>query len=175
MGKHHLIGPAGKLEAMTERQWKCFQLRASGYSFRKIGAELNISFETARQDCKHVVGQLQADTQETASTYRTLELQRVGELLQKYLPAALAGDLKASEHVLRLSQFEADLTGSRAPVAVAVEETVKPAAGQVDLSRLSVTELYELRALTLKSLGQDGPLIEIEPVADPKERQQLVR
>jgi hypothetical protein len=167
MGKHHLIGPTGRPEAIVEREWQAFQLRAGGYSFRKIGAELNISFETARQYCKHVVSQLKESTQDVAATYRTLELQRIGELLQKYLPAALAGDLKASEHVLRLSQFEADLTGSRAPVAIAADVEVRPAAvGEQDLSRLSIQELYTLRELTLKTLGQDQPIVDV-PVEDP--------
>jgi hypothetical protein len=163
MGKHHLIGPAGQAEAIVERQWRAFQLRASGCSFRKIGAELNISFETARQYCKHVVQQLKESTQDLASDYRHLELERINGLLLKYLPAALAGDLKASEHVLRLSQFESDLTGSKAPVQVAVEEPVKPEQGRPDLSRLSTTELYELRALTMKAHGIEEPVLDVVP------------
>jgi DNA-binding CsgD family transcriptional regulator len=157
-----LIGPCGQPEAIAEREWRAFQLRASGHSFREIGKELDISFETARQYCKRVVERLKESTQETAATYRTMQLQRIGELLQKYLPLAKEGNLKAAEHVLRLSQFEADLTGSRAPVQVAAEVAVKPA-NEPDLSRLSIQELYELRALTAKSLGQDGPVVDVVP------------
>jgi hypothetical protein len=163
MGKHHLIGRAGQAEAIVERQWQAFQLRASGYSFRKIGAELNISFETARQYCKHVTETLKTDTQEMAEQYRQLELQRVAELLLKYLPDALAGNLKASEHVLRLSQFEADLTGSRAPVAIAAEVEMKPPEGKPDLSKLSIEELYAYRTLIMKTLNMDQPILDVVP------------
>jgi hypothetical protein len=101
---------------------------------------------------------LKLDSQEMAQQYRQLELERINGLLLKYLPAALEGNLKASEHVLRLSQFEADLTGSRMPVAIAAEVEMKPAEGKPDLSKLSIQELYTYRELILKTLGRDQPI-----------------
>jgi DNA-binding CsgD family transcriptional regulator len=165
--RHHLIGPAGKLEAVTERQWKCFQLRAGGYSFRKIAAELDISYETARQDCKTVVGELKEATADLANSYRYAELQRLGELLVKWVPMAQDGDPKAAEVVIRLTSLEADLVGSRAPVAIAAEVVEARPAEEPDLSKLSIEELYAYRTLIMKTLGMDQPVLDVVPFHSP--------
>jgi hypothetical protein len=159
-----LIGPTGKLEAVTERQWKCFTLRANGYSFRKIASELNISYETARKDCKHTVGELKEATADLATGYRYAQLQRIGELLVKWIPMAQDGSAKAAAVVCRLTELEMDLVGSRAPVELAVEAEVKPEQGKPDLSKLSIQELYTYRDLILKTMGRAGePVLDVVP------------
>ena len=100
---------------------KVATMRASGASFRAIGAALGIDHTWART---LLLKALEEVTDETAEMLRKQEGERL-DLLQRGVWAdALAGDTKATTAVLRIMERRAKLFGLDAPIKVAVDADV---------------------------------------------------
>lgn len=104
------------------------RMRANGLSWREIGAHLGYDPATARVDYRRwlsaTAARIDADSRLEALE---LELERYDELTKVYMPAALAGHLKAAETVLKISAMRAkvlDFEGLHSTDAAASTRTI---------------------------------------------------
>jgi len=90
------------------RRVKALEMRLAGKSYRTIGVELGVSHVTAYEDVKIMLAEY---CSETADDVRSQEVHRLDALMMAQWDAASAGDLKASELVLKIMGQRARLLG----------------------------------------------------------------
>jgi len=89
--KKRIGTPKGQVEIAVLRSVDSLRLRIIGLSWRQIGAQLNVSHETARKDVKNALKATIGSIQIEADEYRELELERLDQLWARYFPLALGG------------------------------------------------------------------------------------
>lgn len=84
----------------VRRRARALELRASGQTYQQIGDELyNGQRANAYKDIQKA---LERETNEAASAYRHIELERLDAMTRAVAPAAFEGDLKAIETMLKI-------------------------------------------------------------------------
>jgi hypothetical protein len=94
--------------ALAKRRAKALDLRAMGYSFQRIGAELKYSTTLAFNDVSKALDSI---TAEPAQKLLKLELRRCDELQAAIYPKALTGDPAAINSALRVMWHRGMLLG----------------------------------------------------------------
>lgn len=102
----------------AERREQALLLRKAGYQYEAIGAKLGISKQAAHQLIQRT---LRATLREPAADLRTLEVERLDDLLRALYPQARKGNHGAIDRVLRIMERRAKLLGLDAPVRSEVE------------------------------------------------------
>ena len=98
--------------AIDLRELAALDLRLSGASYRRIGAQLGVSHVQAFRDVQRVLREFVA---EPASALRGQELARLDRLMLTHWPAAIEGNHKATAVVLQIMDRRIRLLGLDAP------------------------------------------------------------
>lgn len=102
----------------ADRAAEALELRKAGKSYRAIGKALGISFQRAHMIVSTHIAEQKEHAAETADEIRQIELERLDELLEAYLPMAKAGDASAADRVLKIMDRRARYLGLDAPAKV---------------------------------------------------------
>lgn len=117
---------------IEERRQQALDYRKAGYSYRDIGARLDVSHEQVRRDIEAALAALVDDTKDSAGQLRQLELERLDMLTKALEPMAKVGNPGAVNSFLRVMERRAKLLGLDAPVKQDIS---------VDVTKLTDDEL----------------------------------
>ena len=112
---------------IIERQTKALEMRRDGFTYRKIGARLNIDHTQAFKDVKNALASLAKERDEEAEHLVDLELHRLDMLLEALYPMTHVGNPIAVEKFLRVCESRRKLLGLDAPTKVSLEYDLSPA------------------------------------------------
>lgn len=101
---------------ILERREQALNLRRAGLSIRAIATRLNVDPSTIHEDIKVMMAEAVKENVDNAEGLRTLELERLDDMLLRIQPQVSKGDLKAIDRALRISEQRAKLLGLYAPV-----------------------------------------------------------
>jgi hypothetical protein len=105
----------GQKEAAAVRRQKSLDLRIAGVRYRQIGAQLDVSHQTAYRDVQTALGELATLQAGKAEKLRELEVERCDRLTLALWPKARTGDEKAVRAVIAVMDRRARLLGLDAP------------------------------------------------------------
>ena len=148
--------PKGQVELAVLRSVDSLRLRIIGLSWRQIGAQLNVSHETARQDVKNALKATIGSIQIEADEYRELELERLDQLWARYFPLALGGkrpdypdkdgeivigetfapDTNAAWRCLQISKRRSELMGLDMPAQAPVDRDGNPVPERIEVTKI---------------------------------------
>ena len=86
----------------TENALEATRLRARGLTFREIGAELAMSAPGAHKAVKRGLALIAEQIAEAAEELRARESATLDTMAEAFLPAALAGDPRSAEVLLKI-------------------------------------------------------------------------
>ena len=135
------------------RQLQCLELRLAGASYRTIGAQLGISYETVRKDVDLM---LKETAQESADIIRQTELARLDRMMLAHWNAALKGDVQATNMVLQVMVRRARLLGLDAPPGT-LNIFVGAGASEVSVDVSRDERVAVVRALYGKRTDREAP------------------
>ncbi len=112
---------------IEERRGKALDLRRSGASLRRIAAQLGVSHEQIRLDIQGALSEAIKENVNNAEHLRTMELERLDDMLLRISKQVSDGHLGAIDRALRISEQRAKLLGLYAPVKLegSFDHTVK--------------------------------------------------
>lgn len=113
-----------KVTRARDREAKALELRKAGASFPAIGQALGISDEGARKAVSRALARVAQQTDESATEYRALELERLDHMQMKIARQVNDGHLGAIDRALRIMERRAKLLGLDAPVRQDVQATI---------------------------------------------------
>ena len=105
----------GRQVVIQERKLRALDLRKAGLSYRQIGEEMGVSYNTAFRDVRQALEALLEVEHDKADEVRRIELQRLDELWRGLWPDATDGDPAAVRAALSLMERRAKLLGLDAP------------------------------------------------------------
>ena len=115
-----------------ERELKAIELRKAGAAYEQIGRTLGITHEGARKAVLRALARIIDLTNETAETYRQLQLVRIDDMRKSVWAQARSGHLAAIDRVLRLDEREARLLGLFAPEQAEVRGDLRVVVEYID-------------------------------------------
>ncbi len=100
----------------AKRRPEALNLRIEGWSYRKIGAELKISYEQARRDVKLILAETLEVAKEEADELRQIENDRLDLLWETMYEEAIdSKDEKAVLRCIQISKARRELNGIDSP------------------------------------------------------------
>jgi hypothetical protein len=99
--------------AEIERRTQALRYRKAGLSYEQIGAQMSITRQAAYQLVRKSLDSMQA---ENVESLRTLENERLDDMLRAIYATATKGDTGAIDRILRIMERRAKLWGLDAPV-----------------------------------------------------------
>jgi hypothetical protein len=114
-----------------DRQLRALALRKGGASFDTIAVALGYGGKSGAY--KAVSTALRDTLREPAEEVRALELERLDHMLTAIWPAALSGNFRAQDQVLRLMERRAKYLGLDAPARVDIEARIRMVAEELGL------------------------------------------
>lgn len=123
LGRHRKRRSGGKSGPPrdSQRDHRCLELRALGYSYTEIGRQLGIHPNVARDGYLHALhdnDQLNVESVIAQEAYKLYELER------HWYPLARAGDLDAFNAQMRIMERRAKLFGLDAPKKFDIRQIV---------------------------------------------------
>lgn len=109
--------------AAEERRGKALDLRRSGASLRRIAMQLGVSHEQIRLDIQSALAEAIKENVNNAETLRTMEIERLDDMLLRIAPQINNGHLGAIDRALRISEQRSKLLGLYAPVKQEIHHT----------------------------------------------------
>jgi transposase-like protein len=103
----------------AERQREALDLRRQGYSYSMIAERIGVSAQTCFRYVRDGIDSIIKETKEEAEEIRTLELERLDELLRALWPGATDGEPQAIDKALKIMERRAKMLGLDAPTKVA--------------------------------------------------------
>lgn len=101
---------------ISERREQAIQYRRAGLSLRAIAARLDVDVATIHEDIKVMMAESIKENVNNAEQMRTLELERLDNMLLSIQSQVLKGDLKAIDRALRISEQRSKLLGLFMPI-----------------------------------------------------------
>jgi hypothetical protein len=98
-------------KGLTARALTAWGQRLQGASIIDVAHGLGISIESAKALIREVHDAVAEDLKEALEVNRSLDLQRIDQLLEAHLPKARSGKVKSAQLVLRCLERRAKLTG----------------------------------------------------------------
>lgn len=148
-----------KQAKVAERRAKAITLRLAGMDWQTIADRLEYTSRGAA--CQDVARALEANLAEqsqAADTLREVESLRLDRLQAAAWPAAVKGDLKAIETVLKVIDRRVKLQGLDMPLRA---ELSGPDGGPMQLQHANLAKLYDL----IDAAGEDDPDDDLTPTA----------
>lgn len=139
----------------VDNEYLALELRKRAASYRRIGQQLGITEEGARQCVLRALRRLRETVDESAVEVLALELQRLDDVTMPVLEKAAKGDLNAVDRLLRIQDRRAKYLGLDAAIRA---ELSGPGGGpvQIDLTGLSDEQLAAVHEL-MKAGGAAVP------------------
>jgi hypothetical protein len=109
--------------AAHDRKLRALELRKRAMTYPEMARELGYAGPSGAYQA--VIGALRETLREPAEQVRTLELERLDAMLEAVWRAALSGDLKAIDAVLKLMDRRSRYLGLDAPQRVDIEAKVR--------------------------------------------------
>lgn len=119
---NHVTRDAVRRDRQKAHRMEAVQLRLAGLTYEQIADRLDMSKEGARQ---LVTRTLESAANRSAEEMRAEENARLDRLQGAIWGAALGGDLKAVDQVLKLMDQRARLNGLNAPTRIMLSTTVR--------------------------------------------------
>lgn len=145
----------------AERRAKILELRKAGVSVPAIARNLEIPTHKVAKEIREALAELGECAIKNADAIRTLELERLDEMLRAVWPAVRGGDVQSIGTALKISERRAKLTGLDAPSRTEVTGANGSSisiTSDLDVTKLSDAELYQLGSLLEKTLPRlDAP------------------
>lgn len=122
---------AKRVVAIAERSNKAMQLRKQGKTYRAISiavaAEYGITYSEsmAHEDVTRELKRIQTELKQSTDEVRTLELERLDNLLSKLNNQINSGDLNAIDRALKISERRCKILGVDAPIEIRIREQVQ--------------------------------------------------
>lgn len=126
--------------AADSREMRVLGLRITGKTYRAIAEETGISMTLAKNMVKEQLFRLDADEFRDANAAQRLMNERLEEMIGSHYRAALAGDTKATDVILRLLKQQAELWGLNAATRVDIEDRLRQAARDEGLDEETVID-----------------------------------
>lgn len=104
--------------AQAERRAQYLNLRKAGYTYERIGAQYGVTRQAVYDVVTRVLKSQQA---EAVADLRTLENERLDDMLRAIYAQAVKGDTGAIDRILRIMERRAKLWGLDAPVQSVVD------------------------------------------------------
>jgi hypothetical protein len=117
--------------AAHDRKLRALELRKHAMTYPEIARELGYAGPSGAYQA--VIGALRETLREPAEQVRTLELERLDAMLEAVWPAAVAGDLKTIDAVLRLMDRRSRYLGLDAPARIDIEQRIRAVAEELGL------------------------------------------
>jgi hypothetical protein len=95
------------------------QLRKAGISMERVAEQVGISKTQVHRLEQLALAQYNTNSEEETNRWRSLQVARCESLIQGQWSKAIAGNVGASQQVLKAMEFQAKLLGLNAPVKVA--------------------------------------------------------
>lgn len=102
----------------SERRQRALELRRRGYSYPMIAADIGCSLSTAHTHVKTALQEIVEKTREDAEHVRTVELERLDQMLRGVWDKASDGDPQAVDRVLKVMERRAKLLGLDVPTSL---------------------------------------------------------
>lgn len=138
--------------AVDTRRKSMMELRIAGYSLRAIAAELGCAMSTVTDGIERELAEL---TREPAERLRTVEVERMDEMLKALWPRIQSGDTASVDSGLRVMARRAKLLGLDAPVQVSAD--MRHGGGERPI-KVEVTEAQALAEL-MQELRENPELL----------------
>lgn len=113
---------------VAERKQQAFDLRKAGASYRAIAQSLGVTHTTARRYVEGILADLAKQTRGTAEQYRTMQLERLQDMVLALMPQVRRGDVQAARALLGVMEREAKLLGIDAPTRIDIYGRLRAAA-----------------------------------------------
>ena len=130
-----MASPKGQSEKAAERAHRALDLRIAGATYRQIGKELGVSYQSAFTDVQGALAELDVLTKDRAERLRDLELGRCDKLTLALTPKARGGDEKAARVLLGVMARRAALLGLDAPAKVDATSGGNPVAFTINIAK----------------------------------------
>ena len=150
-GKHQII--------RAERLNKILDLRRSGKTLKQIAEAMNCSIWTIQKTIVNAIKEVNDQNKLSIAEWMDQEWAKTEALLDKFFPAAMDGDFRALEAVLKLLERRAKYRGLDAPAKVAGE--ILHHHGQSHYSREQMVK--EIRSRLAKVQAESERTIEHQP------------
>lgn len=108
---------------IEERRGKALDLRRSGASLRRIAAQLGVSHVQVRNDIQDALNEAIKENVNNAEALRTMEIERLDDMLLRIAPQINAGNLGAIDRAIRISEQRSKLLGLYAPIKQEIRHT----------------------------------------------------
>jgi len=105
----------GNTQKKLQLMKKAYELRIAGLSYRRIGAQLGISYSSAFTYVREIMNELRKECKELAETYRDLELERLDQAQAAIYNKVLQGDVAAIDRLIRIQERRSKLLGLDKP------------------------------------------------------------
>lgn len=102
-------------DALAERRQQALELRKQGYSYRAIGRVLEVSHQTAANDVKAALAELDKIERLEASEMRRLMAERIDMARHAIAVEVISGNMGAVDRWIKLNEQEAKLFGLNEP------------------------------------------------------------
>lgn len=150
--------PASKAQQAktAKRRTEAIKLKLAGVDYDTIAERLNYaSRQAATKDMCRALKQYRKEEGEKVAQWRTLEGRRLDRLQAAAWTAAVKGDLKAIETVLKIINQRARLFGLDAPVKIESEAS-GPGGSPLQMSDASIHQLHLLIGMAGEPDAGDG-------------------
>ena len=105
----------GQSEGAAERRHRALDLRIAGATYRQIGQQLGVSYQTAYRDVDESLSELAELQRGKAEKLREIELERLEKMTLGLWPKVRHGDEKAVRALVSVMDRRAKLLGLDAP------------------------------------------------------------
>lgn len=99
----------------AERRRKALALRRAGATYDQIAEALEVSVARARSYVDEAIEAINKEIGESAAEVRTIEAERLDEMMRILWPKVREGNLKAMDRVMRIMERRSRLLGLDAP------------------------------------------------------------
>jgi hypothetical protein len=129
--------PAGEDAKRADRRFRVGALRAAGHSFREIARRLRCGTQTAHDDYKAWMAELQVQRVQLGEDFVAMECERLDKMLWALDPRIEAGDVYACDVARKISESRQKLLGLDAPTKISPMTPIGDALPiALDLARL---------------------------------------
>ena len=97
---------------------KCLELRKMGLNYRQIGEEVGIPRQSAHRHVVKALTDIRERTHENAEQVRTMELQRLDDIIVRLSPQVRQGHLGSIDRIFKAMDRRARYLGLDAPARV---------------------------------------------------------
>lgn len=151
--QREVMSTSPKAIEIAERRVKVLKLRKEGWTYEKIGNELSISDDTARNDCLEAIRSIEWTAEEAAMEVRELVKHRNDELINSLYEKALNGDYGAVDRIIKINEQLLEIVGGKI-----TRHDITSGGGKIGAAITTVEVILDVDGTAHKSII-DGSLV----------------